>query len=98
MKRDNTPKSVEARVLALEKDLDTLLSVSQFLESKEISKEDILWQCKKCGSRIGIYDPKTEELRIRHKDFYAYWKAGSGGYLKLVCKSCSYINELSAIQ
>ena len=51
MKRDTNSKSVEARILALEKDLDTLLSVGNFLENKQISKEDILWQCKKCGSK-----------------------------------------------
>jgi len=90
----NKIRNVEGRIMALEKDLETLLSIGRLFENQEIEKKDQLWQCEKCGARLGIYDPVTDELRVRHKDFYAYLKAGSGGYIRLVCRSCSHINEL----
>ena len=53
---------------------------------------DVIWNCEKCSFRLGIYDTEGDELRIRYKDFYAYWTAGVGGKLKIICRSCSHVN------
>jgi hypothetical protein len=53
---------------------------------------DVIWKCERCDFRLGIYDNKEDELRIRYKDFYAYWTAGIGGTLKIICRSCSHLN------
>ena len=53
---------------------------------------DQIWACKKCSARLGFYDPEEEILRIRYKDFVTYVKIGAGGFVRVVCRSCSEIN------
>lgn len=86
---------IERHLSGIEEELTQLTSLQSEMENKKIVPTDRIWQCEKCGSRLGIYDIKKDELRVRYRDFFAYWKAGSNGYLKLVCRSCSHINILN---
>ncbi len=56
---------------------------------------DHIWSCKKCGSRLGFYDPNEDTLRVRYKDFVAYIRLGEGGMFKVLCRSCSEMNEVN---
>ena len=58
---------------------------------------DHIWSCKKCGSRLGFYDPNEDMLRVRYKDFVAYIRLGEGGMFKVLCRSCSEMNEVNWI-
>jgi len=60
--------------------------------TKGAATPDQIWACKKCSSRLGFYDPDEEILRIRYKDFVTYVKIGAGGFVRVVCRSCSEIN------
>jgi len=91
---DKKIQKIERHIKALEDEVNQLSSVKETFETTLIKPIDKLWNCVKCGSRLGIYDIKTDELRVRYRDFYAWWKAGIGGYLKIVCRSCSHLNEI----
>lgn len=56
---------------------------------------DQTWQCVKCGSRLGYYDPNEDVLRIRHKDLVFWVQLGVGGKFSAVCRSCGELNSLS---
>jgi hypothetical protein len=90
----NKLTKLERQVSGIESEITQLASIQEEFKSSNVSPIDKVWQCDKCGGRLGIYDQKTDELRVRYRDFFAYWKAGKGGYLKMVCRSCSHINEL----
>lgn len=92
---DDRLKKIEKHLTGVETELSQLASLQVEFESTNVVPSDRIWNCTKCGLRLGIYDIKEDELRVRYRDFYAYWKAGKGGYLKLVCRSCSHINVLN---
>lgn len=91
---DDRLLKIERHLSGVEQELSQLTSIQTEFENKKVVPTDRVWNCEKCGSRLGIYDVKTDELRVRYRDFFAYWKAGKDGYLKLVCRGCSHINEL----
>lgn len=105
MRHQKTPDSrvikLEKKIQILEKEVEELFKSQSIIEndlqneSEKCKPRDAIWGCKKCGSRLGIYDPDTDELRIRYKDLFVYVQAGEGGYVKIVCRSCSFLNKVS---
>ena len=92
---------LKEKFMQLEKKLQSFeLTISELKKrgvkfpDQHIVHEDKICRCKKCGSRLGIYDEAEGDLRIRYRDFFAYWKGAQGGYLKIVCRGCSFLNEL----
>ena len=55
---------------------------------------DRVWNCDKCGARLGVYDPDSEQLRIKYKDFSLYSVAGTGGRITVPCRRCAHLNTL----
>ena len=88
-------KKIEQNLAGVERELGQLASIKVEFPDSSVVPCDRIWNCSKCGSRLGIYDMKEDELRVRYRDFYAYWRAGKNGYLKIVCRSCSHINILN---
>lgn len=87
-------KKIERHLTGVDQEISQLTSLQLEFENTKVVPSDRIWNCTKCGNRLGIYDVARDELRVRYRDFFAYWKAGQGGYLKLICRSCSHINEL----
>jgi len=87
-------QNVETSMKKIEKELKNTTGLNSFIENKHITRQDKIWGCEKCGSRLGIYDKEKDELRVRYRDFFAWWKPGIDGYLKIVCRGCSHINEV----
>ena len=56
--------------------------------------KDSIWACKSCSSKLGMYDPETDELRLRYKELSVYMKPGLGGSIRVPCRRCSQMNEL----
>ncbi|HHZ94701.1 MAG TPA: hypothetical protein EYN67_03880 [Flavobacteriales bacterium] len=94
---------LERQIQAIESELATIIQMAvlsqqntdgnQELDGTDaLHTNDVIWNCEKCSFRLGIYDTEGDELRIRYKDFYAYWTAGVGGKLKIICRSCSHVN------
>lgn len=48
------------------------------------------WLCPKCGARLGIYDPKSDELAVRYKDFVIRTQIGVGGWVETNCRGCAF--------
>lgn len=48
------------------------------------------WLCGKCGSRIGLYDPATEELAMKYKDLVTRFRCGPGGFVETTCRACAF--------
>ena len=61
-------------------------------DSRGSANPDEIWCCRKCGSRLGFYDPESDLLRIRYKDFVTYIHIGVGGFVQVLCRSCSEMN------
>ena len=55
---------------------------------------DTVWACENCAARLGIYDPKADQLRVRYKDFVCYVSPGMGGTVRVPCRRCGLDNEL----
>lgn len=53
-----------------------------------ISVADQPWNCSGCGNRLGLYDPQSDVIRIKHKDWYGQFHAGAGGWLEVSCLKC----------
>ena len=53
---------------------------------------DTIWCCKKCGTRLGMYDGTDDVMRLRHKEFIAHTHIGIGGWVRVVCKGCAELN------
>lgn len=97
---------VEARLDAMERDLATIaaaLTAGRSVQAPVLAVEgdesnrptrDEVWACTRCGSRLALYDPEADLLRIRYKDFTAHVRTGSGGLVRILCRSCSEINEI----
>lgn len=64
-------------------------------DSEPPVQNDVVWQCEKCGQRIGFYSNESDVIRIRHKDHIAYSHLGVGGWLRVICRGCSHINTLN---
>lgn len=92
---------MNARINKLEKQVSLIEDELRMLYSSEDKNKDQrepkdkLWLCEKCNSRIGILDDDTGDVRIRYKDFVAYWKPSTGSDLTVICRSCSYPNKRS---
>lgn len=56
---------------------------------------DSVWACSNCCARLGIYNDKREELRVRYKDFVAYISPGTGGTVMVPCRRCGEQNSLA---
>lgn len=91
---DNRFKKLEQTIELLEEQVTMLGQLNNLVENIQITRTDEVWSCEKCGNRLGIYDREKDELRVRYKDFFAWWKVGEQGELKIVCRSCSNINVL----
>lgn len=48
------------------------------------------WLCPKCGSRAGLYDPRTDEMAIRVKDSFLWLQTGVGGWVEVACRGCAF--------
>lgn len=92
-KRTGT-KTLQNQINDLKKEISDLKKINCNFSTQNIDHEDKIQKCIKCGARLGIYDEKTNELRIRYRDFFAWWKGSKDSYLKIVCRSCSYLNEI----
>lgn len=55
---------------------------------------DEFWRCSRCGAKLAVYDPKEDILRVKYKDFLAYFHVGLGGSVTIPCRSCGYSMEL----
>ena len=55
---------------------------------------DVVWLCERCSSRLAIYDPIDDLLRIRHRDLIVHVHTGAGGWVRSICRSCGHINEI----
>jgi hypothetical protein len=55
---------------------------------------DTVWACENCAARLGIYDAKADQLRVRYKDFVCYVTPGVGGTVRVPCRRCGLENEL----
>lgn len=85
---------VEESLTLIKEEIKTISKMGSFIENKNITRKDEVWGCSKCGSRLGIYDREKDELRVRYRDFFAWWKPGIDGSVKIVCRGCSHINEV----
>ena len=61
-------------------------------EAPRVPAQDAIWACKKCSTRLGMYDPENDVLRIRHKEYIAHVHSGVGGWVRVVCKGCAELN------
>lgn len=48
-----------------------------------------VWACEVCSSRLGVYDPRTEEMCLKYRDSYVYV---SGGRIRVPCRNCAHMN------
>lgn len=78
-----------AGLAALIRDGDPGLS-----EDKPRVFHDEFWRCAKCGAKLAVYDPKEDILRVKYKDFLAYFHVGAGGSVTIPCRTCGYSMEL----
>ena len=62
--------------------------------SERMVGTDRVWNCEKCGARLGVYDADSEQLRIKYKDFSLYSVPGKGGSLTVPCRRCAHLNTL----
>jgi hypothetical protein len=53
---------------------------------------DAMWKCGKCASLLAFYDPRTDIMRVRYKDFMLYTRSGPGGFVQVICRGCGEIN------
>lgn len=104
---DRRLSTIERHLRALDDDLSVLSSAVRRgesvadaagpTESQESAGEpfaDVVWSCERCPSRLAIYDPVNDVLRIRHRDFVAHVRTGPAGFVRVVCRGCGHINEI----
>jgi hypothetical protein len=63
-------------------------------EEEAATMRDTVWSCTSCAARLGIYDEKGDELRVRYKDFICYVRPGAGGTVEVPCRRCGQRNRL----
>lgn len=61
-------------------------------EDRGSAVADAQWRCSKCKALLAFYDPRTDVLRIRYKDFVAFMRVGAGGFVQVLCRGCGEIN------
>lgn len=95
--------AIERHLRGLDEDLTVLSSavrrgepISEPVEPEASieSLADRVWSCERCPSRLGIYDPTSDLLRIRWRDLLVQVQTGPGGFVRVVCRSCGHINEI----
>ncbi len=66
---------LEKSIVELDNTLGALIQAIPALEKSDDAAKprrssiDQLWECSGCGARLGIYNKKSNELRVRYKDF-----------------------------
>lgn len=97
---------VDARVEVLEssvRELDETLGVlissmaNQEQGEQKVKQRDVgdtVWECTGCAARLGIYNSKKYELRVRYKDFLIYIVPGVGGATSIPCRRCGHMNVI----
>ena len=95
-------QNIEARLINLEtnyislvKEVKDLLNVEMFLKNNSFGEKDRLWVCEKCKFKLAVVDVEKKEVRVRHKDFFIWNKIGKNGKVKIICRGCSFLNELT---
>jgi hypothetical protein len=63
-------------------------------EDEATTMKDTVWSCVSCAARLGIYDERGDELRVRYKDFICYVRPGAGGTVEVPCRRCGQRNRL----
>jgi len=63
-------------------------------EDEAATMKDTVWSCVSCAARLGIYDERGDELRVRYKDFICYVRPGAGGTVEVPCRRCGQRNRL----
>lgn len=58
---------------------------------------DVVWACRKCGGRLGVYDPGEAILRVRYKDLYLWFHAGPGGWVETICRTCGHHEHVEEV-
>ena len=81
-------KAITALAVAIENYPDSTSATERAVGS------DRVWNCEKCGARLGVYDPDSDQLRIKYKDFSLYSVPGKGGSLTVPCRRCAHLNTL----
>ena len=71
-----------------------LASGTQEEAPRSTRMRDSVWVCENCAARLGIYDPQTDQLRVRYKDFVCYITPGVGGTVRVPCRRCGLENTL----
>mgnify|MGYP003661529302 CR=1 FL=1 len=92
---------LERHLRGLDQELSSLSAVAASMQTDKAEEEDTrgsanpdhIWVCRKCGARLGFYDPEADLLRVRYKDFVTYIQIGKGGYVEVLCRSCSEMNR-----
>jgi len=104
---------VEARLDSIERDLSTIAAaitsgrllggggggpvVVEADETNRVTRDEA-WTCSRCSARLALYNPEEDLLRVRYKDFTAHVRTGVGGLVRIVCRSCSEINEIQHVE
>ena len=88
----NNLASVTAKVATVIANQTSGTSESDEDKTHGSANPDHIWVCRKCGARLGFYDPVEDLLRVRYKDFVTYIHIGAGGYVQVLCRSCSEMN------
>lgn len=99
---DDRLSKIERHMRGMDQELSTLAAVAATSQAKGPNSidesagsvnPDHIWVCRKCGARLGFYDPHEDVLRVRYKDFVTYIHIGTGGYVRVLCRSCSEMNK-----
>lgn len=96
--------AVEAACLELQDAVGAMHQTVQLLllqHSAEVEEQtspgkmrDSVWACTSCGAKLGVYNPDTDELRLRYKELAVYMVPGQGGSIKVPCRRCAELNTL----
>lgn len=87
-------EGLQDAVAQLYQQTQLLLATRSDDEAKGASMRDTVWACENCAARLGIYDPVSDTLRVRYKDFVCYVKPGVGGSVRVPCRRCGLDNTL----
>ena len=97
--------AIERHLRGLDADLSVLSSAvrlgERLSEPEESDPEidpsrfkDVVWSCDRCSSRLAVYDPISDLLRVRHRDLQVQVRTGPGGMVRAICRNCGHINEI----
>ncbi len=96
-------KRLESRLEELDTALAKTMAVAQLAAERGTADDEPQvkderhqeWACSCCRNRLGFYDKVEDVVRIRVKDFHAHVHAGEGGWVKVPCRRCGHVNEVS---